>query len=261
MLKSFIKSAFRICGFDIHRRTSPLPANHFNNPFDAQKILVNAMGIAEPVIFDIGAHRGETAQKYRSRFPRSAIYCFEPFPQSLEALKKKFHDDPNTTIISSAVADRPGQRMLHVNEIEQTNSLLPEAATSRRYLPKQAFTTAVIQTDVTSIDEFLRNFPLKKLDILKMDIQGGELMALKGAAETLKENQMPVIYTEIMFVPHYENQPLLHEIWDYLSQFGYTLFGLYGLHKATNGQLRYGDALFVNQDVRTRVIDGYPQEP
>jgi FkbM family methyltransferase len=261
MLKSFIKSAFWICGFDIHRKISPPPANPFNNSFDAQKILLSAMGIAKPVILDIGAHRGETAERYRSSFPRASIYCFEPFPQSSEALRKKFSNDPDTTIISSAVADRPGQRLLHVNEIDQTNSLLPEAITSRRYLPKQAFTTAMIEAEVTSIDEFVRNYPLKRLDILKMDVQGGELMALEGAAETLKRKQIHVIYSEIMFVPHYENQPLLHEIWNYLSQFGYTLFGLYDLRKATNGQLRYGDALFVSENVRRKVIDGYPQEP
>ena len=261
MLKAFIKSAFRTCGFDLRRRSSVPLDNPFNNPFDAQKILLGDMTITEPVILDIGAHRGETAEKYRTRFPEAVIYCFEPSPDSAEALKKKFCDDPQTTVISSAVADRPGQRTLHINEIDQTNSLLHEATSSRRYLPKQAFTKAMIQTEVTSVDEFIRTFPLERIDILKMDIQGGELMALKGAAETLSEKQIPVIYAEIMFIPHYENQPLLNEIWDFLGQFGYSLFDLYGLHRAMNGQLRYGDALFVNQDLRRRVIDGYPQEP
>lgn len=261
MLKSFIKSAFRICGFEVHRRTPPLLDNLFKDPFDAQKILLSALGITEPVIVDVGAHRGETVDKYRARFPESVVYCFEPSPDSSEALKKKFYGDPHTTIITSAVADRPGQGIMHMNAIDQTNSLLPAATSSRRYLPQRAFTKATIQADVTSIDEFMRNHSLKKIDILKMDIQGAELMALKGAAETLREKQMPLIYTEIMFIPHYESQPLLHEIWNFLSQFGYTLFDLYSLRKATNGQLRYGDALFVNQDVRRRVIDRYPQEP
>jgi len=219
------------------------------------------MGITKPVIFDIGAHRGETVEEYRARFPESVIYCFEPFPDSSEALKKKFCNDPITAIISLAVADGPGERMLYINEIDATNSLLPEATTSRRYLPKQAFTKSMIQAEVTSIDEFIRNHHVNTVDILKMDIQGGELMALKGAAETLKGKTVSVIYTEIMFIPHYEKQPLLYEIWNFLSEFGYTLFDLYNLHRATNGQLRFGDALFVNQDVRRRVIDRYPQEP
>jgi FkbM family methyltransferase len=217
-------------------------------------MLLGGMGITEPVIFDIGAHKGETVERYRSRFPRAVIYCFEPFLQSSEALKKKFFNDPNTIIISAAVADKPGRRMLQ-------NSLLPPATTSRRYLPKQTFSIATVQADAISIDDFMRSCSVSTIDILKMDIQGGEFMALKGAAETLKGKQIPVIYSEIMFVPHYENQPLLHEIWNFLSHYGYTLFGLYGLRKATNGQLSYGDALFVSENVRRKVIDGHPQEP
>ena len=257
MFESFVKSVFRMFGFDICRRTSSFP----NNPFDAQKSLLKDLGITEPVIFDIGAHRGETMKEYRSRFPESMIYCFEPFPDSLESLKKRFSNDPNTKIISSAVADKSGQRTFYINEIDATNSLLPVATTSRRYLPGQGVIKAIIQAGVTSIDEFVQTYSVNTIHVLKMDIQGGELMALKGSVETLQKNQIPLIYTEIMFIPHYEKQPLFYEIWHFLNQFGYTLFDFYRLRRATNGQLRLGEALFVNPDVRRMVIDRYPEEP
>ena len=256
MIESLVKSAFRMLGFDISRRTS-VP----HNPFDAQKSFLKDMGIIKPVIFDIGAHRGETIEQYRARFPETEIYSFEPFPDSLAFLRTKFINDPYTKIIPLAVADKAGQRTFYVNEIDATNSLLRVATDVRRYLPRRGTTKAKLQVEVTSVDEFVKNNSVKKIDILKMDIQGGELMALKGAAKTLKEQQIPVIYTEIGYVSHYENQPLFYEIWIFLNQFGYSLFDLYHLAKAPNGQIIRGDALFVSHDVRRNVIDRYPEEP
>jgi len=238
-------------GLEVYRRTSPFP----DNPFDAQKMLLEGLGISKPVIFDLGGHRGETIKQYRARFPDALVYCFEPFPDSLASLNKNFLDDPKTRIIPLAVADQPGQRTLYINEIDATNSLLPATTSSRRYLPGKGETKASIQVTATSIDGFVDTHHVGAIHILKMDIQGGELSALKGAQMALEKNQMPIIYTEIMFVPHYENQPLLNDIWDFLARYGYTLFDIYYVQRANNGQLRYADALFVSADVRKNVID------
>ena len=256
MLKSFVKSIFRLMGLEVYRRTSSFP----DNPFDAQKMLLEGMGIRRPVIFDLGGHRGETIKQYRARFADALVYCFEPFPDSLASLNKNFRDDSKTRIIPLAVADQSGQRTLYINEIGATNSLLPAATTSRRYLPGKGETKASIQVNATSIDEFMENHRVGAIHILKMDIQGGELSALKGAEIAFKENQIPIVYTEVMFVPHYENQPLLNDIWDFLARFGYTLFDIYYLQRANNGQLRYADALFVSADVRKSVIDTHLEE-
>ena len=60
---------------------------------------------------------------------------------------------------------------------------------------------------------------------------------------------------------HYENAPLFHDISSFLSKYGYSLFDIYDLYRAKNGQIRYGDALFVSESVRSGVIDKYPDEP
>ena len=215
------------------------------------------MEIDKPVIFDIGAHRGETMNEYRSRFPDAMIYCFEPFPESREFLKKKVGTDSSTKIIPFAIADKPGQRSFYVNAIEVTNSLLRMSGEGIRYLPKGKENRSTIQVKVTSIDEFVRDNNLEKIDILKMDIQGGELMALNGASKTLKEHPPSVIYTEVSYMHRYESQPLFHDLWTFLNQFGYSLFDVYHIAKATDGQILFGDALFISTDVRKNVINNW----
>ena len=80
-------------------------------------------------------------------------------------------------------------------------------------------------------------------------------MALKGAIQTLKKGNASLVYLEIMFVPHYENMPLFYELWNFLENHQYTLFDIYNLKRAKNGQLRQGDALFVSRQVRLKIID------
>ncbi len=86
-------------------------------------------------------------------------------------------------------------------------------------------------------------------------------MALKGAAELLRRGTVQIIYSEVLFIHLYEGCPLFHDIAADLAGFGYHLFDIYNLHRAENGQLRYGDAIFVNDNVRTNCINRGPEEP
>ena len=71
-----------------------------------------------------------------------------------------------------------------------------------------------------------------------------------------------LVYTEIMFIPYYEKATFFCEIWSFLTKFvSYSLFDIYDLHRTTNGQIRYGDALFVSESVKNNVINNYSEEP
>lgn len=261
MIRSTIRSLLRKLGYDIRRVSTSSKSSFAADAFDAQRLLMESMGITQPTIFDIGAHRAETAKKYRSRFPNALIYCFEPFPDSMRILKERVGEDPRIRPVQRAVSDKPGKRRFHVNELDDTSSLLRRPEGARRYYPRKDSLKSTIEVDVTTIDAFVRQEQIGNIDILKLDIQGGELMALRGAADTLKGETVALVYTECMFVPHYENNPLLYELWAFLAGFGYTIFDIYNLTRATNGQVRYGDALFVSREVRGRVIDKFPDEP
>ncbi|MCI0560245.1 MAG: hypothetical protein MN733_17300 [Nitrososphaera sp.] len=67
--------------------------------------------------------------------------------------------------------------------------------------------------------------------------------------------------TEFFFIPHYEGAPLLDEIWSELRRHGYEIFDLFHGMKATNGQARFGDAIFVSPRFRAEILDAFPAEP
>lgn len=255
-------------GYDVVRGNAqrpeprPKPKPEFpEDAFEAQRAMLKVLGRGEsPTILDVGANRGQTATRYRSVFPNADIVCFEPFPESMEILQQTHADDHKVRTVPLAVGRESGTATFHVNQTSGTNSLFPRPSSSRRYYETKSAPVTTIEVRVTTLDSFLSEQNLTSIDILKFDIQGGELNALRGAQSTLESGGFALIYTEAFFVPHYEGAPLFHEISSFLNDFGYTLFDLYDLKKARNGQLRFCDALFVSSQVRRDVIDRFTEE-
>jgi len=246
--------------FGLHRKRRQV-TTLIGDDFLAQKRLLGALGNRYPTILDIGANEGQTALKYRSIFPNARILCFEPYTDSFRVLSEKLKTDANISVIQLGISDTTGKRDFFVNYCDPTNSLLPRPMSLRRYYPSQAGPKSTTTVNVTSIDQFLQKSNIQQIDIVKLDIQGGELMALQGAVKLLRSGNVSIIYSEIMFVPHYENAVLFYQLCKFLTKFGYSLYDIYNLQRAGNGQLRYGDAIFVSSKLRKRVIDTGAEEP
>lgn len=76
---------------------------------------------------------------------------------------------------------------------------------------------------------------LDEIDLIKIDVQGAELDVFQGAAEKLDDAL--VIWTEVEFVPLYENQPLFAEVDQYMRQKGFIFHTFEGI--ATRGYKPY----------------------
>ncbi|MGP1375392.1 MAG: FkbM family methyltransferase [Almyronema sp.] len=260
--KRLAKATVNKLGYEISRKRAGIPGVSFaSEPFEAQRQILSSLNKTDISIFDIGAHKGRTVETYRAKFPTSEIYCFEPFPDSVVELQKQFSADSKIHVVSKAVAQAKGTTTFYVNGFDATHSLLPRPQSERRYYPKLAKTKHTIKVETIDLDSFVQENNIGTIDILKFDIQGGELKALQGATSILNTGNVSLIYIEIMFIAHYENSPLFHEIWSFLSKFGYSVFDVYDLYRAKNGQIRYGDALFVNQNIRNNIINQCDEEP
>ena len=221
------------------------------NAFCDQQMLLSGLKVQK--IFDIGAHVGQTATEYSRLFPESTIYCFEPFPESFEKLCKRFKGNSLVKPIQFAVSDKAAHaRKFYVNQCSNTNSLLPTVEDVTCWSNIQ--NVATIEVPVTTIDDFCKKEAINEIQILKMDIQGGELLALKGATEKLHQEAISLIYTEVEFVPLYKKQALFYEIYNFLSDYGYTLFDIYDINYTQSGQLIWCNAIFLSAHVHARMI-------
>ncbi len=78
-----------------------------------------------------------------------------------------------------------------------------------------------VVVDVCSLDDVIARLALKEIDFLKLDIEGGELAALKGAAALLASSKRPVILIEVQDL---RTEPWGHKALDvvrYLEQANY----------------------------------------
>jgi FkbM family methyltransferase len=240
-LRRLIKASLRRRGYDLHRITR---ACGEKDAFAEQEVLLS--GVDVRTILDVGANAGQTAIKYRSLFPAASIYSFEPYPESFARLVERFGRDGRVKPIPQAVGNRVGTETFYVNKSHYTNSLLP-CLTGEDLEP-----VGTLDVPMTTLDEFCEREGLDEVHILKMDIQGGELMALEGATGQLRRKAVALIYTEILFSPMYEGQAFFHDVSRFLHDHGYALFDQYNFtHKAT-GDLAWGDAIFISPQVTAR---------
>lgn len=229
----------------------PLRSVHFDPEGDMKRLLT---GAEIKTIFDVGAFDGGTAQRYRRHFPQARIFSFEPSDAAYRQLEHALTGDRAFVATKAAVSDAPGEATFYINAHDQTNSLLPNHQRVASIIPEsQSRTLSSTTVPVIRIDDFCRQHGVQTIDIMKMDIQGNELKALRGAESLLKDGAIRLIYAEVMFSPQYQGQAYYHDIACYLYPFGYELFGFYETIRGRNGVLGWGDALFMNNEVTARL--------
>jgi FkbM family methyltransferase len=212
------------------------------DPFrDLKKRLPNAK-----TIFDVGANRGQTAEKLRSTFPDAVIHCFEPDPatfQQLCAEAVKCGWKVSTHNLGFGLENKTGT--LFVMQSSEGNSLLEMSPSSPIYnLGGWTSPKGTAEVSVRRLDDFCKETGVAAIDILKLDVQGYELRILEGAGAFLRPPTIRAILLEVNFVPMYSGQCTFIELYRLLDDCGYHLVDMYNKQRDANDRLTACDALF-----------------
>jgi len=193
---------------------------------------------APNVVLDCGANKGQTAGTFRRMYPTSTIYSFEPVRGIYEELVEKAKS-LGTHAVPLAVGDRNGKATINLTAGPEANSLL-------EFEPGNpcAQWTRVVGTeeiDVCTLDKWCEGSDIDPhdIDVIKMDLQGGELAALHGAKKLLKTAR--AVFMEVSFVKLYKDCPLFDEVDRFMTECGYGRAGLYPSDQPQN----WGDALYI----------------
>jgi len=199
-------------------------------------------------ICDVGAHWGESVSEFISLFPKSRVFAFEPDRDNWTKLSERYLAETRVQIFDIAVGQEDGRGLLHRNNYDATHSLLPfNAKEINRWADASDFhEEGVEKVNQLTLDTFCSIQGIESIDILKLDIQGAELMALKGAAVKLRSQAIGCIFCEVEFRPIYEGQPLFWDISTYLMSHGYHFFNIVSPKVTEMGVISWADAVYVN---------------
>jgi FkbM family methyltransferase len=166
-------------------RLSPIAFTK-NEQYDKlTKQILKAVCTPNSICIDVGAHDGKILQLMMKAAPQAQHYAFEPIPELFQGLKQTF--SKNTKVYCIALSDK--------KETTSFNLVLTDLAYSglnkRAYDKKEKDTSIFVETEL--LDAIIPHD--EKISLIKIDVEGAELLVLKGAVKTIQQSK-PILLFE-----------------------------------------------------------------
>ncbi|MEG3896269.1 MULTISPECIES: FkbM family methyltransferase [unclassified Microcoleus] len=226
----------------VNERFTALIFSEAPNLLDLQQ-LCGKHSVAPRGIIHIGAHEGKEMARYRAMGVQRVLFV-EANPAVFERLKTNIAGFPNVLAVNCAISNINGTSTLYVTSMDQSSSILPLKEHQRFYPEIKEVERVVVES--RTLDTLLEELQINPADfnILNIDIQGAELLALQGATNVLRH--IEAINTEVNYEELYEGCALIDEIDDFLEMCGFDRAAT-----ATPYHPSWGDAFYVKKPVIT----------
>ncbi|WRH67456.1 MAG: FkbM family methyltransferase [Planktothrix sp. GU0601_MAG3] len=200
----------------------------------------------------VGAYDGKTLK--RLNLPNTVkTLLIDANQGAVERLQQNFADSPNIQVVQAAIANHNDTVTLYLTSLESSSSILPWKQYSEIYpnIKENQQLTLSSRTLDTLLEEL--NLSPSDFNILILDIQGAELLALEGATQLL--NNLDAIYTNVHYQELFEGGALAGEVNQFLTDYQFDCVA-----EETPYHPAWGEAFYVRQTVRTE--DGiHPVKP
>ena len=179
------------------------------NPHEGAEVeLLKSIAKEGMTVIDVGANIGITTVAIAKKIGgKGKVYAFEPLPGYFDVLKKNLSANglKNAKAFELALVDRVGRIDFYENEL--SSSIVSRGSTKKTIV------------SATILDNFLSEQNVERIDLISMDCEGSELLALKGAERTLRKNKVK-IFCEIHPDALEELGQSVGDIVEYLQRLG-----------------------------------------
>lgn len=163
-----------------HAQGKGFGAISIDHEVDAIRRLLPAGAPVRQVV-DVGANKGLWTAAALAAFPAAHVHAFEPSAALQEGLHRRYDAEPRVTLNAVALGAAPGSGTLH-SDVEGSGL----ASLTRRRLDHVGVSMDHEQpVEITTLDAYVANNGIERVDVLKIDVEGHELDVLRGAERTL----------------------------------------------------------------------------
>jgi len=144
----------------------------------------------DDVFVDVGANTGSVTEELLKRKKLSLCILFEPIPVYYNYCKEKFSKSDNVIVENYALTDKKGEFSIFMSEQNfGWNTMIGSRA---------SHDMKELSINGISFDEYIEKIPLKKINLIKIDVEGAEYKVLNGMKKTIAKYK-PIIFCEIGF--------------------------------------------------------------
>jgi FkbM family methyltransferase len=214
----------------------------YNKMLDLQA-LCSKHSVTPRGLIHIGAHEGKEIELYQAMGTQQVLFI-EANPIVFERLQANIAEVPNVLAVNCAISNQNGTVTLHVTSLDQSSSILPLKQHKEIYPTIKEIGQVTVQS--RTLDTLLQELQLNSSDfnLLSIDIQGAELLALQGATNVLK--YIEAINTEVNYEELYEGCVLIDELDKFLEVHGFERVAT-----TTPYHPSWGDAFYVKKPIIT----------
>jgi FkbM family methyltransferase len=197
-------------------------------------------GFAPTHILDVGANRGDWTRLALEVFPRASVTMVEPQEAFAPALAALARANPRLRAVRAAAGASNGEIALAVpRNFEDAATMMPMPASP-------GLEVATETVPLRTIADIVRESGLASPELVKLDIQGAEIEALKGAGAMLGAAE--VFVCEATFFAE-DQGPDFAALVAFMNHAGYVVFEFCGfLPRPSDGALGQADVVFVKRD-------------
>ena len=201
-------------------------------------------------ILDVGAHSAVWARTAKKVFPDAVIYLIEPLKELESNLRKFTEDYPSSKYFLNGAGSKEETLYMTVSEALEGANFLQE---ENIYLKNSSVQREI---KIITIDSLIQKKEIEIPQLVKMDIQGFELEALKGADLLFGKTEAFIL--EASFYEFIKGTPLVSEVITFMSDKGYELYDFAGfLRRPYDRALGQMDICFARKNGFLRSSDNW----